>query len=99
MLERISKMAEQTANNLSRRKFLGKLSEKALPAIAMLGALFATSTKASAQSSYVKCCRYSCRLSYRKYCVRSGNCPVNVGLCELVSYQNFSDCSYCRQES
>ena len=101
MFEKISRMAEKAATNLSvsRRGFLGRLGQSALGVAAVLAGVNA----ATAQSGGVVCCKYTCS-SYYGYpkggfkwttCQPSGTtCVPDGSRCSVKQYTRAS-CDKC----
>jgi hypothetical protein len=84
MLETTSRLAEQVANSLSRRGFLGSLgSWAAAAALGVSGVLSGRSASAHAKQCAGKCCAYICGpvLRVDKKC---NQCPPSQNGCALL---------------
>jgi hypothetical protein len=75
MFDKIGRLAEKAANNVSvsRRGFLGRLGQVALGAAGVLGGLLVLPGTAQAGSGVV-CCKYQCKNAYA--------CPNQLIICE-----------------
>ncbi len=104
MFEKISRMAEAAATNVSvsRRGFLGRLGQSALGVAAVLAGMNAV----TAQSGGVVCCKYHCpSYSYNPYkkggpskvvfttCLPAGSTCNSYGC--TVNQHNASSCDKC----
>jgi hypothetical protein len=107
MFEKIGRLAEAAANNVSvsRRGFLSRLGQGALTAIGVLGGTFLLSQGSQAGGSGLYCCKYRCGSPYRpqgffEYRCYSGGCPRSIpggGLnCYLASKRSVTTCADCR---
>ncbi len=101
MFEKISRLAERAANNISvsRRGFLGRLGQGALAVGAVLGG-FATS--AAGQSSGVVCCYYWPKNMYKfkpkTVCQKAGTTcapTIDSGTYFLQSSSTAASCKNC----
>lgn len=100
MFEKISRMAEKAATNVSvsRRGFLGRLGQSALGVAAVLAGVKA----ATAQSGGVVCCKYNCLNYYggnkaRRYtaCQPYGTTCYSSVLCKVTQQHHASSCDKC----
>ena len=107
MFEKIGRLAEAAANNLSvsRRGFLGRLGQGALAAAGVLGGFLIFAKDAPAGSSVV-CCYYTCYKSpygpkpyhpyrYKTTCQSKGPCAPLVRGCYLRGSSTAAGCKYC----
>ena len=103
MFEKIGRLAERAANNVSvsRRGFLGRLGQVALGAAGVLGGLLVLPGTAQAGSGVV-CCHYICKNSYacpRKFVICETQCSAtlpNSGCeCKLVKSYTAAACTQC----
>jgi hypothetical protein len=90
MLEKIGRVAERTATNVSRRQFLGRLGRAAMAVVAMAGGLLAQGSEAQAsvnlcsKSQSAPSCQNRiqgspCRIGpYMGRCVNAPSCYCQV---------------------
>ncbi len=101
MFEKIGRLAETAANNVSvsRRGFLGRLGQGALAVGGVLGGLLALSNKAQAGNRVLYLCTYANtgeRGCYAAPCAGSsyqscGGCP-KLGCCKVASKTIIGTC-------
>jgi len=111
MIDKISRLAQQTADGLSRRNMLQRVGRGALPALAAMGALLGGGKKAHAQFR-VRCCYYHCHQKIEiggkviferewdpkdcvPYRVSCGSKQIPFGNCNLTGQSTASVCSQC----
>ena len=102
MFEKIGRLAEAAANNVSvsRRGFLGRLGQGALGAIGVLAGSFVFSQNARSGTGGYYCCTFHCRNTpYRgnttgKFC-SYGGCPSTYFGCTVSGGKKVSDCTQC----
>jgi hypothetical protein len=106
MFEKISRMAEKAATNLSvsRRGFLGRLGQSALGVAAVLAGFAATTASAKGGGSYV-CCTWKCSnyggVTYKTTsCLPPGTNCDNYRPCyrplKLEGHKEVSSCASCK---
>lgn len=77
MLDRILKIADRAASNLSRRSFFRRAGESALPVVGFLGAWLAIGQSAQGATT-VWACKYVCAANSKtKWFCSQGYCPAN----------------------
>jgi len=104
MFEKIGRLAEAAANNVSvsRRGFLARLGQSALGVVGVMAGL--TATAASAKGGSYVCCMWKCKIptnSTVKSCYPAGTncyalanpCPYSTG---QVIQKTVNSCSGCK---
>ena len=85
MLEKINQVAEQMANNVSRREFVGRLGRVAAGVAALGGCLLANRDAQAAKAAGKQCHRQTCPAG-SPYCCKEYDivCRCNVWYCSTT---------------
>lgn len=86
MFEKVSKLAEQTATNVSRRHFCGALSRAAAVSACALAGVLAMPAGSFGRTGDGRCirCYYTCANGSWFYVDQSGGCKRNLNGCLLT---------------
>ena len=99
MLNKLNRLAEAAAENVSRRQFLGRLGHGAAAAAAATAGILAHPREALARRVKARCCYYRCGgrggTTGRYVCRADGGACPGLRFCSLRSQKLVSSCSRC----